>query len=101
MLHLVHRVTISIKLRPVKPQQAVGKSLPHKGLILSFSGSGVAKVGPGRAKALPTAASALPTGALPSGFLTYWSYTTASVTVLYVRSFIRATARHAGLLFVY
>ena len=30
---------------------------------------------------------ALPTGALPSGFLTYWSYTTASVTVLYVRSF--------------
>ena len=41
-----------------------------------------------------------PTPALPSGFLIYWSYTTASVTVLYVRSYIRATARHAVLLFV-
>ena len=66
--------------------------------VLSSGGS---KAGPGRAYTLPTGASALPTGALLSGFLTYWSYTTTSVTVLYVRSFILATARHAGLLFVY
>ena len=32
MLYLVHRVTISIKLRPVKLEQAVSESLPHKGL---------------------------------------------------------------------
>ena len=34
MLYLVHRVTISIKLRPVKIEQAVSESLPHKGLEL-------------------------------------------------------------------
>ena len=32
MLYLVHRVTISIKLRPIKLEQAVSESLPHKGL---------------------------------------------------------------------
>ena len=32
MLYLVHRVTISIKLRPVKLEQAVSESLPHQGL---------------------------------------------------------------------
>ena len=29
---LVHRVTISIKLRPIKLEQAVSESLPYKGL---------------------------------------------------------------------
>ena len=33
MLYLVHRVAISIKLRPVKLEQAVSESLPHKGLL--------------------------------------------------------------------
>ena len=33
MLYLVHRVTISIKLRPVKLEQAVSESLPHKSLV--------------------------------------------------------------------
>ena len=33
MLHLVHRVTISIKSRPVKLEQAVSESLPHKSLV--------------------------------------------------------------------
>ena len=32
MLYLVHRVTINIKLRPIKLEQAVSESLPHKGL---------------------------------------------------------------------
>ena len=36
MLYLVHRVTISIKLRPVK--QAVNESLPHKGLHTELLG---------------------------------------------------------------
>ena len=30
MLHLVHRVTISIKPRPVKQEQAVSESLPEQ-----------------------------------------------------------------------
>ena len=38
MLYLVHRVTISIKLRPVKLQQAVSESLPHKGLHTELLG---------------------------------------------------------------
>ena len=33
MLHLVHRVTISIKSQPVKLEQAVSESLPHKSLV--------------------------------------------------------------------
>ena len=33
MLYLVHRVTISIKLRPVKLEQAVSESLSHKELL--------------------------------------------------------------------
>ena len=32
MLYLVHRVTISIKLTPVRVEKAVSESLPHKGL---------------------------------------------------------------------
>ena len=59
------------------------------------------KVGPGRVWALQTGASARPTGALPSGFLTYWKLHNCHLTELYVRNFIRATARHTGLLFVY
>ena len=44
MLNLVHRVTVSIKLRPVKLEQAVSESLPHKGLYtellpINMSGS--------------------------------------------------------------
>ena len=38
MLYLVHRVTISIKLRPVKLEQAVSESLPHKGLYTELLG---------------------------------------------------------------
>ena len=38
MLYLVHRVTISIKLRPVKLEQAVSESLPHKGLHTELLG---------------------------------------------------------------
>ena len=38
MLYLVHRVTISIKLRPVKLDQAVSESLPHKGLYTELLG---------------------------------------------------------------
>ena len=41
MLYLVHRVTISIKLRPVRPvklEQAVSESLPHKGLYTELLG---------------------------------------------------------------
>ena len=38
MLYLVHRVTISIKLRPVKLEQAVSESLPHKGLYAELLG---------------------------------------------------------------
>ena len=33
MLHLGHRVTISIKSRPVKLEQAVSERLPHKSLV--------------------------------------------------------------------
>ena len=33
MLHLVHRVTVSIKPGPVKLEQAVSESLPHNGLV--------------------------------------------------------------------
>ena len=36
--YLVHRVTISIKLRPVKLEQAVSESLPHKGLYTELLG---------------------------------------------------------------
>ena len=38
MLYLVHRVTISIKLRPVKLEQAVSESLPHKELYTELLG---------------------------------------------------------------
>ena len=38
MLYLVHRVTISIKLTPVKLEQAVSESLPHKGLHTELLG---------------------------------------------------------------
>ena len=38
MLYLVHIVTISIKLRPVKLEQAVCESLPHKGLDTELLG---------------------------------------------------------------
>ena len=38
MLYLVHRVTISIKLRPVKLEQSVSESLPHKGLDTELLG---------------------------------------------------------------
>ena len=38
MLYLVHRVTISIKLRPIKLEQAVSESLPHKGLHTELLG---------------------------------------------------------------
>ena len=38
MLYLVHRVTISIKLRPIKLEQAVSESLPHKGLYTKLLG---------------------------------------------------------------
>ena len=38
MLYLVHRVTISIKLRPVKLEQAVSEGLPHKGLHTELLG---------------------------------------------------------------
>ena len=38
MLYLVHRVAISIKLRPVKLEQAVSESLPHKGLYTELLG---------------------------------------------------------------
>ena len=38
MLYLVHRVTISIKLRPIKLEQAVSESLPHKGLYTELLG---------------------------------------------------------------
>ena len=38
MLYLVHRVTISIKLGPVKLEQAVSESLPHKGLYTELLG---------------------------------------------------------------
>ena len=38
MLYLVHRVTISIKLRPVKLEQAVSESLPHKRLYTELLG---------------------------------------------------------------
>ena len=38
MLYLVNRVTISIKLRPVKLEQAVSESLPHKGLYTELLG---------------------------------------------------------------
>ena len=38
MLYLVHRVTISIKLRLVKLEQAVSESLPHKGLYTELLG---------------------------------------------------------------
>ena len=38
MLYLVHRVTISIKLRPVKLEQVVSESLPHKGLYTELLG---------------------------------------------------------------
>ena len=39
MLYLVHRVTISIKLRPVKLEQAVSEGLPHKGLYTELLGA--------------------------------------------------------------
>ena len=38
MLYLVHRVTISIKLTPVRVEQAVSESLPHKGLYTELLG---------------------------------------------------------------
>ena len=38
MLYLVHRVTIGIKLRPIKLEQAVSESLPHKGLYIELLG---------------------------------------------------------------
>ena len=38
MLYLVHRVTISIKIRPKKLEQAVSESLPHKGLNTKLLG---------------------------------------------------------------
>ena len=38
MLYLVHRVAISIKLKPVKLEQAVSESLPHKGLYTELLG---------------------------------------------------------------
>ena len=38
MLYLVHRVTISIKLTPVRVEQAVSESLPHKGLHTELLG---------------------------------------------------------------
>ena len=38
MLYLVHRVTISIKLRHIKLEQAVSESLPHKGLYTELLG---------------------------------------------------------------
>ena len=38
MLNLVHRVTISTKLRPIKLEQAVSESLPHKGLYTELLG---------------------------------------------------------------
>ena len=38
MLYLVHRVNVSIKLRPVKLEQAVSESLPHKGLYTELLG---------------------------------------------------------------
>ena len=38
MLYSVHRVTISIKLRPVKLEQVVSESLPHKGLYTELLG---------------------------------------------------------------
>ena len=38
LYQLVHRVTISIKLRPIKLEQAVSESLPHKGLYTELLG---------------------------------------------------------------
>ena len=38
MLYLVHRVIISIKLTPVRVEQAVSESLPHKGLHTELLG---------------------------------------------------------------
>ena len=38
MLYLVHRVTISIKLIPVRVEQAVSESLPHKRLYTELLG---------------------------------------------------------------
>ena len=49
MLYLVHRVTISIKLRPVKLEQAVSESLPHKackGLYTELLGVQLTCLGP-------------------------------------------------------